>query len=260
MTLSTVDNNNYFLCNLEDFKFLANMIEHIPLALKTRYALCCAPINRKQPFVCTMFLKLARQISRGEPLTHDWVWRQLGWPLQMPTNVTDLMHLEAVHDVLDLYLWLTYRFVDLFPDVDHIRDMQNELDDVIQTGVKNLTQLLKNAETSSSYNKNVLEDDDFDVTNRTMRRKKFQSMITEQEDSKSSLTDAFTRASTNRMNDPRLASISKGAPSVKLPDGQSISDVLVERGILSRDMLSKLKDEILEGKDHRGRKGRSRRK
>ncbi|CAD5113633.1 DgyrCDS2795 [Dimorphilus gyrociliatus] len=260
MTLSTVDNRNYFLCNLEDFKFLANMIEHVPLALKTRYALCCAPINRKQPFVCTMFLKLARQISRGEPLTHDWVWRQLGWPLQMPTNVTDLMHLEAVHDVLDLYLWLTYRFIDLFPDADHIRDMQNELDDVIQTGVKNLTQLLKNAETSSSFNKNILEDEDFDVTSKKMRRKRLQSIMTDQEDVKNSLTDAFSRASSNRMNDPRLVNFSKGPPSVKLNEGQSMADILVERGVLSRDMLSKLKDEILEEKDHRGRKGRWRRK
>lgn len=46
------------MCNIEDFKFLADMIQHVPLPLRARYVFCCAPINRKMPFVCTMFLKV----------------------------------------------------------------------------------------------------------------------------------------------------------------------------------------------------------
>ncbi|CAG2060623.1 unnamed protein product [Timema podura] len=46
-----------FMCNIEDFKFLADMIQHVPLPLRARYVFCCAPINKKMPFVCTMFLK-----------------------------------------------------------------------------------------------------------------------------------------------------------------------------------------------------------
>lgn len=58
VNLSTVDDSLYFMCNVEDFKFLADMIQHVPLALRARYVFCCAPINRKMPFVCTMFLKV----------------------------------------------------------------------------------------------------------------------------------------------------------------------------------------------------------
>ena len=57
MTLSQLDSDKYFMCNMEDFKFLADMIEHVPLSLRVRYVFCCAPIPKKQPFVCTMFLK-----------------------------------------------------------------------------------------------------------------------------------------------------------------------------------------------------------
>ncbi|KAM9366958.1 ATP-dependent RNA helicase SUPV3L1, mitochondrial [Symphorus nematophorus] len=142
VSLSQVD-GMYFVCNIEDFKFLADMIQHIPLNLRSRYVFCTAPINKKQSFVCTSFLKFARQFSRDEPLTFDWVCRHVSWPLAQPKNIKDLVHLEAVHDVLDLYLWLSYRFMDMFPDTALVREIQKELDDVIQQGVQNITRLIR---------------------------------------------------------------------------------------------------------------------
>ncbi|KAM6943607.1 ATP-dependent RNA helicase SUPV3L1, mitochondrial [Xenentodon cancila] len=142
VSLSQVD-GMYFVCNIDDFKFLADMIQHIPLNLRSRYVFCTAPINKKQPFVCTSFLKFARQFSRDEPLTFDWVCRHVNWPLAAPKNIKDLVHLEAVHDVLDLYLWLSYRFMDMFPDTASIREIQRELDDIIQQGVQNITRLIR---------------------------------------------------------------------------------------------------------------------
>ncbi|XP_071440725.1 ATP-dependent RNA helicase SUV3 homolog, mitochondrial [Hetaerina americana] len=149
-TLCTVDDSLYFMCNTEDFKFLADMIQHVPLPLRARYVFCCAPINKRMPFVCSMFLKFARQYSRNDALTFDWLCRHIGWPFAMPRTIIDLVHLEAVFDVLDLYLWFSYRFVDLFPDVQLVRDMQSELDKIIQEGVLQLTRLLRNSESSGS--------------------------------------------------------------------------------------------------------------
>lgn len=54
------------------------------------------------------FSQFARQYSRNEPLTFAWLRRYIKWPLLPPKNIKDLMDLEAVHDVLDLYLWLRY--------------------------------------------------------------------------------------------------------------------------------------------------------
>ncbi|XP_077451184.1 ATP-dependent RNA helicase SUPV3L1, mitochondrial [Stigmatopora argus] len=142
VSLSQVD-GLYFVCNLDDFKFLADMIQHIPLNLRSRYVFCTAPINKKQPFVCTSFLKFARQFSRDEPLTFDWICRHVNWPVAPPKNIKDLVHLEAVHDVLDLYLWLSYRFMDMFPDTAFVREIQRELDATIQEGVRNITRLIR---------------------------------------------------------------------------------------------------------------------
>ncbi|XP_078037033.1 suv3 RNA helicase isoform X3 [Augochlora pura] len=143
VALSQVDDSLYFICNLEDFKFLADMIQHIPLNLRTQYVFCCAPINRKMPFVCNMFLKYARQCSKNEKITTSWLCNQINWPPKPPANISDLVHLESVFDVLDIYLWFSYRFTDLFPDGIEIREIQKELDKIIEEGVKKLKILFK---------------------------------------------------------------------------------------------------------------------
>ncbi|XP_043912215.1 LOW QUALITY PROTEIN: ATP-dependent RNA helicase SUPV3L1, mitochondrial [Protopterus annectens] len=162
VSLAQVD-GLYFVCNVDDFKFLADMIQHIPLNLRTRYVFCTAPINKKQPFVCTTFLKFARQFSRNEPLTFDWLCRHVNWPMVPPANIKDLIHLEAVHDVLDLYLWLSYRFMDMFPDAALVRDMQKELDNIIQNGVRSITRLIRASEASSAPDTSSLLDSDVPV-------------------------------------------------------------------------------------------------
>ncbi|EZA53186.1 ATP-dependent RNA helicase SUV3-like protein, mitochondrial [Ooceraea biroi] len=146
VSLCTVDNSLYFMCTLTDFKFLADMIQHVPLPLRARYVFCCAPINKKSPYVCTMFLKFARQYSKNDAITFNWLCQHIGWPFQLPKTILDLVHLEAVFDVLDLYLWLSYRFVDLFPDAKMVRDVQKELDALIATGIVKLTTLLMNSD------------------------------------------------------------------------------------------------------------------
>lgn len=37
----------------------------------------------------------------------------------------------------------SYRFMDMFPDTHLVRDIQHELDDIIQQGVRNITGLIK---------------------------------------------------------------------------------------------------------------------
>lgn len=70
MSLSQVD-GMYFVCNIDDFKFLADMIQHIPLNLRSRYVFCTAPINKKQPFVCTSFLKVGAETSLQQNHPHS---------------------------------------------------------------------------------------------------------------------------------------------------------------------------------------------
>lgn len=69
--------------------------------------------------------------------------KHCGLPVRLPESIADLIHLENIFDVMDIYLWLSYRFVDIFPHGDRIRAAQAQLDDLIQEGVAQITKLIK---------------------------------------------------------------------------------------------------------------------
>ncbi|XP_056386282.1 ATP-dependent RNA helicase SUPV3L1, mitochondrial [Hyla sarda] len=220
VSLSQVD-GLYFVCNIDDFKFVADMIQHIPLNLRARYVFCTAPINRNLPFVCTSLLKFARQFSRNEPLTFQWVCKHVSWPVSPPKTIKDLMHLEAVHDILDLYLWLSYRFMDMFPDAGLVRSIQRELDTIIQTGVHSITKLIRASEIRTAL----------------------QIVDEMQKDSASVLDD------TQRPG-PRRNRTIKSANS----DAQkgTLTSKLVQDGLLTPDMLKQLEKEWMSRQHSRG--------
>lgn len=157
--LCEFDSSAYFICDLENFKLLAQTIQHINVSLRARYVFCCAPLNTKFPFSVAMFTKFVRQFSIGEPVTADWVARIINWPLKPPKNIEELNHLETVFDVFELYLWLSYRFVDMFPEPDEVRKLQKELDKVIFSGVTDIVGLIKAVKPSRYQEKQVRRGD-----------------------------------------------------------------------------------------------------
>ncbi|XP_077297824.1 suv3 RNA helicase [Arctopsyche grandis] len=213
--LCTVDDSLYFMCNTEAFKFLAEMIQHVPLPLRARYVFCCSPINQKVPFVCAMFLKMVRQYSRNYPITWMWLSNAISWPLPHPRTINDMVHLEAVFDVMDLYLWLSYRFHDLFPDSHIVRPMQGELDSIIQQGIFQLTRLLRNSEMAMGGSQQ--DDGDPEVG----FKQKF-------------------KIDTNRQPSETGPDISK----VRL------SDQLLQQGLLTPRMLKQLREELGKTEKH----------
>jgi len=55
------------------------------------------------------------------------------------------------------FFFHSYRFQDLFPDANMVRDIQQELDSIIQIGVFNITRLLRKSDTVSEI---AIEADD----------------------------------------------------------------------------------------------------
>lgn len=51
---------------------------------------------------------------------------------------------------MDIYLWLSYRFIDMFPHGEKIRWAQSQLDSLIQEGVAKIARLIK--EDSTAFN------------------------------------------------------------------------------------------------------------
>ncbi len=150
ISLCKIDNSKYFLCNFEEIKYLAGLIEHIPLKLRDRYTFSCAPISERMTIVCSAFVKFVRSYSNNEPITTDEVCKIIGWPRAEPQKVDDLLELESIFDILDLYLWLGFRFSSMFPDIEMIKEMRTELNHIINKGLKKL--VLRNSVTIGEAN------------------------------------------------------------------------------------------------------------
>jgi ATP-dependent RNA helicase SUPV3L1/SUV3 len=53
-------------------------------------------------------VQFARQFAQAEPASLAWLCQQVKWPFAVPQTILDLVRLEEVFDVFDLYLWLGF--------------------------------------------------------------------------------------------------------------------------------------------------------
>jgi altronate dehydratase len=76
--------------------------------------------------------------SRNEPILVKDVERIIEWPLKMPKKIMALNHAESIFDALDLYLWLSYRFSEMFPDAEAVREIRKVVDQLINNGIQRI--------------------------------------------------------------------------------------------------------------------------
>ncbi|KAF2361403.1 Helicase C-terminal [Trinorchestia longiramus] len=230
INVCTVDKSLYFMCLMEDFKFLADLIQHINIPLRARYVFCCAPINRKMPFVCAMFLKFVRQYSQGEAATLEWLCQQVHWPFQPPQTIVDLMRLEGVFDVFDLYLWLGYRFPEMFPEHEAVRVIQTELDDLIEESVARITTLIRNSKPGQTVH--VDAEESLTILRKKDKTKRRDSML-ETFDDEEGPDPQQKPTKTAAVNTTSVPSLGQGR----------LTKHLLDQGLLSPDMLAQLQRE-----------------
>merc|ERR1711872_439086 len=169
---------------------------------------------------------------------------QVGWPFSHPETILDLMYLEAVHDVFDIYLWLSYRFPDMFPDV------QIELDKVIEEGVINIVQLLKNNENEYSSRTSFLDEDKLEVKSRQGNeyKKKWTHM-----DANIAGNSRRETSAVAQINDD-VSSVDQDLQQVKLKprlvtrkkkiNSSQLLNRLVSEGVITRDIANQLGEEL----------------
>jgi ATP-dependent RNA helicase SUPV3L1/SUV3 len=153
--------------------------------------------------------------------------------VQAPVTIVDLVHLEGVFDVLDLYLWLSYRFMDMFPDSLLVQEMQQELDKIIQQGVFNITQLLKKSEKI----KTGPMDDEEDLVTRQDQRS--QRVHVHDIDTDLDLSEK-PKTLANRFK------MAKAVKAANMPTGR-VTEELIKQGLLTPELVKKLREEWSSG-------------
>jgi hypothetical protein len=154
MQMCTIDDGQYIMCNFDDQIFNAALIDHLPIKIKSKYIFACSPIGRNNSFVSTRLVNFAKAYSVNESVTIEFLKHNLKWSsLGVPENIDSIVHLENVYDVLDLYLWLGFRFPAIFSYSEQVKEMRVELEFFIEKGVEKLLANKKNNSSSRKVSK-----------------------------------------------------------------------------------------------------------
>ncbi|KAG2239221.1 hypothetical protein Bca4012_023977 [Brassica carinata] len=106
--------SNYFISNVEDMMKAAVLVDELPLKLQDKYLFVVSPVDINDEISGRGFAQFAQNYSKTrivrlrEILSDDTV--------KVPRTPTELKELESIHKVLDLYVWLSLRLEDSFPD------------------------------------------------------------------------------------------------------------------------------------------------
>ena len=139
-------NSRYFLCDLKDQIYVADIIEPVKnLTIEDRIMFCAAPVSGREVEFHSIVVSFAQCVANSEEVSSDL----LDIPT-LPLEILDreltldrtyLAKLEVLHKALILYLWLSYRFAGVFPS----RDMAIHLKGIVE---EKIDQVLAQSSTS----------------------------------------------------------------------------------------------------------------
>lgn len=127
---------------------------------------------------------------------------------------------------MDIYLWLSYRFIDMYPHSDRIRSAQGQLDDLIQQGVAQITKLIQDTSAKSGVANESKSSSSWSQINTTI--KWFLEFVI-----------IFFILGIVTDKDEDICHEYKR-------DKERFADYLIRKGVLSRKMLENLKNELLD--------------
>lgn len=118
----------YFLCRHDNIKKVAQMLEKVQgLSLQDRFNFCFAPVNIRDPKAMFHLLRFASSYSQDLPVSIA-----MGMPKGSARNDSELLDLETKHQVLSMYLWLSYHFKEeRFPFVQKATTMATDIADLL---------------------------------------------------------------------------------------------------------------------------------
>ncbi|KAI4369644.1 hypothetical protein MLD38_018065 [Melastoma candidum] len=106
--------SNYFIAESEDILKITAILDKLPLSLHDKYVFSMSPVDVNDEISTQGLTQFARSYVK-ESVVHLREIFTVG-TLQVPTTPTKLRDLESINKVLELYVWLSYRMEDSFPD------------------------------------------------------------------------------------------------------------------------------------------------
>ncbi|XP_072973354.1 ATP-dependent RNA helicase SUV3, mitochondrial isoform X1 [Typha angustifolia] len=105
---------DYFISDCEEILKVAAVVDELPLGLYDKYLFCISPVDMNDDVAAQGLIQFAENYAKKGIVRLKEIFTP--GTLQVPRSQTALKELESIHKVLDLYVWLSFRMEDSFPD------------------------------------------------------------------------------------------------------------------------------------------------
>lgn len=105
---------NYFIADCEGMLKVAAVIDEMPLSLHDKYLFCISPVDMADDITSQGLTQFAQNYANKGIVRLREIFT--AGTLQVPETQAALKELESIHKVLDLYVWLSFRLEESFPD------------------------------------------------------------------------------------------------------------------------------------------------
>jgi ATP-dependent RNA helicase SUPV3L1/SUV3 len=122
----------FMAANIDSMLEIAAIVDEYHLDLKTRFYLSCAPASISSPYIESVFHRYIKQIEAGGAVLYIPP-RDL--PAFAQTNDMLLNAEDRVREI-SLYLWLSFKFPDIFQDVEKALQARVRLNSYIENSLR----------------------------------------------------------------------------------------------------------------------------
>ncbi len=122
----------FVAANIDSMLEISAIVDEYRLDLKTRFHLACAPASISSPYIESVFHRYIKQIEAGQAVAYIPP-RDL--PKFAQTNEMMLNAEDRVREI-SLYLWLSFKFEDLFQEKQKAIDARVRLNSYIEASLK----------------------------------------------------------------------------------------------------------------------------
>ena len=122
----------FVAANIDSMLEIATIVDEYQLDLKTRFHLACAPASISSPYIESVFHRYIKQIEANQPVKYIPP-RDL--PKVAQTNEMMLNAEDRVREI-SLYLWLSFKFEELFQETQKAIDARVRLNNYIEASLK----------------------------------------------------------------------------------------------------------------------------
>ena len=122
----------FIAANIDSMLEIAAIVDEYQLDLKTRYYLSCAPASISSPYIESVFHRYIKQIEAGKKVLYIPP-RDL--PAFAQTNDMLLNAEDRVREI-SLYLWLSFKFPDIFEDTQKALQARVRLNNFIENSLR----------------------------------------------------------------------------------------------------------------------------